>query len=218
MARNIQEYINSLINKPRIYYLDLNNLTNTQTCSHCNQKTRDCQKTLEGEITDLSEFANLRGINASNNQFTNLNFLQSLPNKDKLRGLNLFGNQLREVDFAELWTKFPNLEKINFQNNPLSAKNLNNLTSEQFGKLVKGIKDKKISIYSFKGTVLTDLLTHAQQLASQGRPGFNAYIQTLNEVSQPTKANEKPNSNNNAPLLVGGLVLLGISILTIGYL
>ena len=218
MSRNVQEYLNNLINKPRIYHLDLNNLTNTQTCSHCNQKTRDCQKTLEGEITDLREFANLRGINASNNQFTNLNFLQSLPSKDKLKSLNLYGNQLKEVDFAELFKNFPNLEQINFQNNPLSAKNLNNLSSEQFGKLVKGIKERKIGIYSFKGTIITVLLTHAQQSASQGRPGYQAYLQTLNEVSQPTKTQDKSNSNNNAPLLIGGVVLLGISTLAIGYL
>ena len=68
---------------------------------------------MEGEITDLKEFSNLKGINASNNQLTSLNFLNTLPNKDKLKGINLFGNQIKEVDFAELFTKFPNLEKVN---------------------------------------------------------------------------------------------------------
>jgi len=37
---------------------------------------------------------------------------------------------------------------MNCENNPLSAKNLENLTGEQFGKLVQGIKDKKIKINS----------------------------------------------------------------------
>src|SRR6185436_4979772 len=110
MAKNIQEYINGLVNKSRVFYLDLNN-DPKQT------------KQLEGEITDLKDFSNLKGINASNNQFNSLNFLDTLPNKDKLVSLNLFGNQIKEVDFAELWTKFPKLEKINLMGNPLTAKN-----------------------------------------------------------------------------------------------
>src|SRR6266513_4700915 len=141
MSRNIQEYINSLVNKPRIYYLDLNNFIKKQehNCSTCQQKVNytcnNCSNTsrqLTGEITNLSEFNNLKGINTSNHQFTNLNFLNTLPNKDKLKGINLFGNQITEVDFADLFTKFPNLEKINLQNNPLSAKQLDKLSNEQF--------------------------------------------------------------------------------------
>jgi hypothetical protein len=90
MARNIQQYIDSLINKPRIYYLDLNNYTQKQehNCSSCSQKLHskcencnDKNKQLLGEITDLKDFANLKGVNASNNQFTNLNFLNTLTNK-----------------------------------------------------------------------------------------------------------------------------------------
>ncbi|CAG8558366.1 10056_t:CDS:2 [Diversispora eburnea] len=98
MELNIQEYINGLVNKSRVFYLDLNN-DPKQT------------KQLEGEITDLKDFSNLKGINASNNDFTNLNFLDTLPNKDKLVSLNLFGNQIKEIDFAELFTKFLKLEK-----------------------------------------------------------------------------------------------------------
>src|SRR3954464_11626520 len=173
MSRNIQEYLNSLVNKPRVYYLDLNNHFQKQgyQCSTCHQnlagKCENCNnqnKQLTGEITNLSEFANLKGINTSNNQFTNLNFLNSLPNKDKLRGINLFGNQIKEVDFADLFTKFPNLEKINLQNNPISVKNLDNLTNQQFNKLVNGIKNKKIRVDSFKGNLLMDLLEYTQNL------------------------------------------------------
>src|SRR3954469_17006817 len=225
MSRDIQEYINSLVNKPRVYYLDLNNLFQKQNyqCSTCHQnlsgKCDNCNnqnKQLTGEITNLSEFANLKGINTSNNQFTNLNFLNSLPNKDKLKGINLFGNQIKEVDFADLFTKFPNLEKINLQNNPISAKNLNNLTNEQFAKLVNGIKDQKIRINSFKGTLLMDLLTYAQQLTTSGnnQQKQNAqYLQTLIQHS-PVKTNDNQ-PNNNTPLLIGGIVILVI-ILALG--
>src|SRR6266487_6065502 len=147
MSRQIQEYINSLVNKPRVYYLDLNNHFQKQgyQCSTCHQslqgKCENCNnqnKQLTGEISNLSEFANLKGINTSNNQFTSLNFLNTLPNKDKLKGINLFGNQITEIDFADLFTKFPNLAGINLQNNPSQAINLNNLTKEQFSKLVNG--------------------------------------------------------------------------------
>ncbi|MDR1670681.1 MAG: leucine-rich repeat domain-containing protein, partial [Spiroplasmataceae bacterium] len=153
MTRDTQEYINSLINKPRIYFLDLNNWNLTK-----NQSEGDRQ--LKGEINDLKDFQNLKGINVSNNELNNLNFLDTLPNKDKLKGINLYGNQITEVDFAELFTKFPNLEKINLANNPLSAKNLSNLTNEQFGKLIEGIKNKTIKINSFKGTILADLFAY----------------------------------------------------------
>ena len=62
------------------------------------------------------------------------------------------------------------MEYLNCENNSLSAKNLDNLSSEQFGKLVQGIKDKdkKIKINSFKGTILMDLLEYAQKLVAKG--------------------------------------------------
>jgi hypothetical protein len=216
MARNTQEYINSLVNKPRMTYLDLNNSSpqiKNDNCQKCNQQLEgklrcpspNCNpRELEGEITDLKEFKNLKGINISNNKLTNLNFLDTLPSKDKLKGLNLFGNQIKEVDFAELFTKFPNLEKINLSGNQIKAKNLDNLSAEQFGKLVNGIKDKKIAVNSFKGTILMDLLEYAQRLAGQGQAGYNAHIQTLTEINQPkpTKS-ESPAESNNAPLLIG---------------
>ena len=72
----------------------------------------------------------------------------TLSAKDKLEKINFYGNQLKEVDLAQLLSNFPNLQSINLENNPLSAKNLNSLTSAQFSRLVQGIKDKKIRINS----------------------------------------------------------------------
>ena len=224
MSRNIQEYLNNLINKQRVYYLDLNNQHQKQNyqCSTCHQnlagKCENCNnqnKQLTGEINNLSEFRNLKGVNVSNNSLTNLNFLNSLPNKAKLKGVNLFGNQIQAIDFADLFTKFPNLAGINLQNNPISTKNLNNLTTQQFNQLVQGIKTKKIRVDSFKGTILMDLLEHAQKLSNQGNnQQKNArFLQTL--LSSPIKDNQ-PAKNNSS--LVGGLVILGISALAIGYL
>ena len=43
------------------------------------------------------------------------------------------------------------MEYLNCENNPLSAKNLENLTSEQFSKLVNGIKNKKIKNLFYAG-------------------------------------------------------------------
>jgi len=65
MSRQIQEYINSLVNKPRVYYLDLNNHFQKQdhNCPTCQQKVNfncgNCSNTnkqLTGEIINLSEF------------------------------------------------------------------------------------------------------------------------------------------------------------------
>jgi hypothetical protein len=57
MPKNTQEYLNGLINKPRMFYLDLSQQVTTENCSHCNQKTRNkATPSLSGEIEDLSEF------------------------------------------------------------------------------------------------------------------------------------------------------------------
>ena len=112
------------------------------------------------------------------------------------------------------------MEYLNCENNPLSAKNLENLTSENFGKLVQGIKDKKIKINSFKGTILMDLLEYAQKLVAKGdnNQTQNAhYLQTLISSNSPAKSDNKQLGNNN-PLLVGGLVIFGISAVVFGYL
>ena len=111
------------------------------------------------------------------------------------------------------------MEYLNCENNPLSAKNLENLTSEQFGKLVQGIKDKKIKINSFKGTILMDLLEYVQKLVAKGdnNQSQNAhYLQTLISGNSPAKSDEKQ-PHNNTPLLIGGLVIFGISAVVIGY-
>ena len=129
MTNNAQENINQLTNKAKIKYLDISN--------------RD----LSGNA-DLKEFTALTSLNSYNNKFENLDFLNTLPNKEQLKKINFFGNQIKEIDLAHLLSIFPNLEYLNCENNPLSAKNLENLTSEQFGKLVQGIKDKKIKINS----------------------------------------------------------------------
>jgi len=200
MSNNAQEQINLITNKTKIRYLDISN--------------RD----LSGNI-DLKEFTSLTSLNSYNNKFENLDFLDTLPNKEQLKKINFFGNQIKEIDLSWILTNFPNLEYLNCENNPLSAKNLENLTGEQFGKLVQGIKDKKIKINSWKGTILMDLLEYAQKLVAKGdnNQTQNAqYLQTLISSNSPTKTDEKQ-PRNNTPLLIGGLVVFGISILAIGY-
>ncbi|RHZ36206.1 hypothetical protein [endosymbiont GvMRE of Glomus versiforme] len=213
MNNDAQQHINQITRKGRIYYLDISN--------------RD----LAGNA-DLSDFTTLQNFNAANNQFENLDFLNSLPNKEKLQSINLFGNQIKEIDFAKLFTDFPNLKRINISKNPASAKNLNNLTSEQFSKIIEGIKEKKIQLNCLKGTVLMDLLVHAKELVSRGNANQQtqahmAYLQKI--VSQPQKTeikteastkNSQSNnqtSNNSIYLLVGGLIIFGLAVLGIGY-
>ena len=65
-----------------------------------------------------------------------------------------------------------------------------------------------------------DLLEYAQKLASQGNnpQSQNAYkLQALIQGNS-VKVPEKKPDNNNTPLLVGGLVIFGISAVAIGYL
>jgi len=68
---NAQEQLNQITNKERIFYLDISN--------------RD----LSG-VMNLAEFKSLKKLSALNNKFTNLNFLDSLPNKNKLENINFF--------------------------------------------------------------------------------------------------------------------------------
>ena len=118
MTKNTQEYINNLLNKPKMFYLDLSNEIKTSTCSHCNKKNWE-EKTsnLSGEIENLKEFQSLKGINASNNKFTNLDALLTLPNKNKVEKLNFFGNKISEIDLARIFTDFPNLKHLNLERN-----------------------------------------------------------------------------------------------------
>ena len=69
MTNSAQEDINKLTNKERIRYLDLSN------------------RELGGEM-NLKDFKNLKSINASNNKFTNLDFLNSLENKEQVEKIN----------------------------------------------------------------------------------------------------------------------------------
>src|SRR4051812_5595892 len=96
------------------------------------------------------------------NKFTSLDALFTLPNKDKLEKINFFGNQIKEIDLAQILSEFPNLKYLNLDYNPLSAKNLSNLSSQQLEKLITDMKDKKIRINSSKGTILADLLDYTQ--------------------------------------------------------
>jgi len=138
---------------------------------------------LTGEITDLSELVNLEKLVISNSLITNTNlgFLNTLSNKEKLKRINFSGNQIKEVDFAELLTKFPNLEEINFKNNPLSAKSLDKLSNEQFSRLVNGIKEEKIKVdplsplNSPSKTISKDLLDYARKLTSRNENTQYAY-------------------------------------------
>ena len=81
MSNNAQENINQLTNKAKIRYLDISN--------------RD----LSGDA-NLKEFTALTSLNSYNNKFENLDFLNTLPNKDKLKKINFFGNQIKELDLA----------------------------------------------------------------------------------------------------------------------
>ncbi|CAG8527269.1 9703_t:CDS:2 [Ambispora gerdemannii] len=116
MTNQAQEHISQLTNHKRIKFLDISN--------------RDLSGT-----ADLKEFTGLINLNSSNNKFENLDFLNTLPNKEQLKSLNFFGNQIKEIDLAHLLSTFPKLEYLNCENNPLSAKNLDKMTSEQFAKL-----------------------------------------------------------------------------------
>ena len=215
MTNNFQEHIDQITKKPKIKYLDISN------------------RNLAGNA-DLSEFTSLTSLNSYNNKFESLEFLNSLPNKSQLKKINFFGNQLKEIDFAWLLSTFPNLESINIENNPIKTKNLTNLTSEQFSKLITGIKNKKFRVVSWQGTVLMDLLEYAQQLVARGQTNtqiqaHTTYLQSLIQEKQPEeiKSVENKQANNsqiqpkspntNLYLLVGGLVLLLGSVLVTGY-
>ena len=199
MTNPAQEDINKLTNKERIRYLDLSN------------------RALVGEM-NLGEFKNLKSINASNNKFTNLNFLNSIANKGQIEKINCWGNQISAIDLAEILANFPNLKWLNLENNPLSTKNLNKLTSEQFSKLVEGIRDKKIRINSWKGTVLIDLLEYTQQLIKNGNNSQRQQAYQLQAILQnsPIKNEQQP-TNSKLPLIIGGVGVVSLALI-VGYL
>ena len=218
MPKNTQEYLNGLINKPKMFYLDLSNSTKTSTCSNCHKKSwSETTPNLVGEIENLSEFNSLRGLNASNNKFTTLNGLFTLPNKNQVEKLNFFGNKVGGVDLARLFTEFPNLKYLNLDYNPLSAKNLENLSSEQLNKLADGLKSKQIRISVNQGAILSDLLEYTRELIKKGENKENAH--KLQAILQSSSVKEKQEPNNSqTPLLIGGgVVVVGLA-LVMGYL
>ena len=218
MAQNTQEYINRLINKERMFYLDLSNTNKTSTCSHCNKKNWE-EKTcnLAGEIENLSDFQSLKGINASNNKFTNLDALLTLPNKSKVEKLNFFGNKISEVDLSRIFTDFPNLKYLNLDYNPLSAKNLENLSSEQLEKLAEGMKDKKIRLSAGQGTMMADLLEYTQQLIKKGGSSSSSAHKLQAILQSGSVKSEQQNNNSKIPWVIGGVAVVSLA-LVVGYL
>jgi len=112
------------------------------------------------------------------------------------------------------------LEYLNCENNPLSAKNLENLSSEQFGKLVQGIKDKKIKINSFKGTILMDLLEYAQKLIKNGDSSQHQQAHQLQVILQNNslESNQGENNSKHTALIIGGAIAVVIGSVLVGYL
>src|SRR5947208_15550897 len=112
------------------------------------------------------------------------------------------------------------------ENNPVKTKNLNNLTSQQFSKLVQGIKNKKFRVVSWQGTILMDLLEYAQRLVARGGSGHDfhmAYLKSLSpeqlrdiKIEIKTKTEQTNRKSTNTYLLVGRVVLFHLSLLASG--
>jgi len=146
-----------------------------------------------------------------------LDALLTLPNKDKVEKINFFGNKISEVDLPNLFSEFPNLKYLNLDRNPLSAKNLNNLTDKQLEKLADGLKSKQIRISLGQGTVLADLLEYTQQLIKKGGSSPAHKLQAVIQDSSSVKNETQPNNSGYAPLVIGGVAVVSLA-LVIGYL
>jgi len=123
--------------------------------------------------------------------------LLTLPNKDKVEKLNFFGNKIQEVDLARIFTDFPNLKYLNLDYNPLSAKNLNNLTDKQLEKLAEGMKNKQIRLSANKGTILADLLEYTQYLTKNGDNSQRQQAQQLQAILQNSQVKSEQETNNS---------------------
>lgn len=145
--------------------------------------------------------------------------LLTLPNKDKVEKINFFGNKIQEVDLARIFTDFPNLKYLNLDYNPLSVKNLENLTSRQLEKLVEGMKNKKIRISASKGSVLADLLEYTQYLVKNGDGSQKQQAQKLQAILQSGSVNSEtePNKIGYTPLIISGILVVSLA-LAVGYL
>jgi hypothetical protein len=131
----------------------------------------------------------------------------------------LFGNKISEVDLARIFTEFPSLKYLNLDRNPLSAKNLENLTSGQLEKLAEGMKSKQIRINANqKGTILADLLEYAQKLIKKGGSSSSS-AHKLQAILQsgPVKNEQEANKMSYVPWVIGGVAVV-ILALMVGYL
>jgi len=176
-----------------------------------------------GGSLDLSEFTSLKSFNSYSNKFESLDFLNSLPNKDKLEKLNFYGNDLKEVDLAWLLQEFPNLQTLNLENNPVSGKDLHKLTKEQINSFCEKIRERKFKVNSYRGTILPDLLFYLQSLIKDGDSSHHknaSYLeQLIQKPASPAKNSTPPStsSTGTAVLLTGGLILAFLLVLLIGY-
>lgn len=199
MSSNIQEYFNSLVGREKgLLVFDGTPFTS--------------------EITDLSKFTNLMTLGVSNSLITNTNldFLNTLPNKEKLKKINFSGNRIKEVDFADLFTKFPNLEEIDLRNNPISTKNFDKLGGK-FLRLIEGIEEQRIKIdplNSSRRTISKDLLDYSQKLIARNENTQYAYrLQKFileNQEKQPNNG-----GSDKTPLLISGLIVFVLLTLVI---
>jgi hypothetical protein len=143
--------------------------------------------------------------------------LLTLPNKDKVEKINFFGNKISEVDLARIFTEFPNLKYLNLDRNPLSARNLSNLTSEQLEKLAEGMKNKKIRISLNQGTILADLLEYTQELIKNGGTSSSSAHKLQAIIQNSSVEPNKGENNSKTPWIVGGAVVISLAVL-VGYL
>ncbi|CAI2162410.1 10694_t:CDS:1 [Funneliformis geosporum] len=147
MTSEAQNYIDRMKNKEKLTYLDLSN------------------QELEGNL-NLANFSSLVSINAFKNKFNDLDFLLSLPNKEKLKKINFWGNKITNPGNAlVLFDKFPNLESINLGGNPLAWNNLKNLDDRQVLLLIKLIEEEKVKINANSPEIT--LLKYIKQLKEE---------------------------------------------------
>jgi hypothetical protein len=148
-----------------------------------------------------------------------LDALLTLPNKNKVEKINFFGNKIGEVDLARIFSEFPNLKYLNLDYNPLSVKNLENLTSQQLEKLVEGMKNKKIRISASKGSVLADLLEYTKELIKNGNSSQQEHAHKLQSIleSGSVKKSEQGQNNSKIPWVIGGIAVVSLALI-VGYL
>src|SRR5205814_7953304 len=115
-----------------------------------------------------------------------------------------------------LLANFPNLKMLNLDNNPLSLKNLDQLSVEQLNSVVKKIEQKEIKINTWRGTIALDLLKALHELKVKENNNNNQNLQSNQQnITADCQAAVKPNqlnNNNNLLLLlpvIAGSCLVG---------